>query len=140
MAKHDKRARTIALVLLLFLGLTALPAAIILVVDPEGLSMGLPKELLNQTPFSNFLIPGIILGLFNGILSLLIAFVVFRKHRHQSILVLFQGAVLTIWLTAEVLMGIFYALLTIPYYLVALLLLSCGMVMRLSKIGLSLNQ
>ena len=128
-----KRARATAVVLLFFLGLSALPAAVFMVADPSGNSMYLPGELLEHTPFRDFLIPGIILGIFNGILSLLFAIMVIRKHHLQSWLVLFQGVVLTIWLTAEVLMGIFYALLTLPYYLVALLLLGCGILMKLSR-------
>ena len=132
-----ERARTTALVLLFFLGLSALPPAVLMIMDPSGSSMGLPLELLEHTPFGDFLIPGLILGLFNGVLSLVFALLVIRKHRLQSILVLVQGLVLIIWLTTEVLMGIFYLALTLPYYLLALLLLGCGLLMRLSKTGLS---
>lgn len=135
--KNYKRARTIALVLLFFLGLSALPAAIFMIVDPSGESMQLPLYLLDRTPFSNFLIPGIVLGLFNGILSLLFAILLIKKHPLQSIMPIFQGGTLLIWLTVEILMGIYYPLLTLPYSLVAILLISCGMVMRLSKSGLS---
>jgi len=132
-SKAFKRARITALVLLFFLGISALPAGIMMIVDPSGISIKLPLELLEHTPFNDFLIPGIILGLFNGVLSLLVAILVLRKHRLQSWLVLFQGTVLTIWLTVEVLMGIFYSLLTLPYYLVAFVLLVCGIWMKVSK-------
>lgn len=132
-----KRARTIALVLLFFLGLSALPPGIFMITEPSGTGMGLPPDMLDQTPFKDFLIPGILLGLFIGILSLVFAILVLKKHRLQAWMIMFQGAVLTIWLTVEVLMDLFYALLTLPYYLVAILLLSCGVVMKLSKTGLS---
>lgn len=132
-----KRARTISLVLLFFLGLSALPAGIMMIADPSGMKMGLPLEMLDQTPFHDFLIPAILLGLFNGILSLLFAILVIKKHRLQVWMVLFQGGVLMTWLTAEVIMGLYYPPLTLPYYLVATLLLSCGLLMNLSKSGLS---
>jgi len=132
-----KRARTVSLVLLFFLGLSALPAAIFMLMDPSGSEMGLPAEMLDQTPFDSFLIPGILLGFFNGILSLLFAILVIKKHRLQAWMVMFQGSVLMIWLTVEVLMGLYYAPLTLPYYLVAILLLSCGLFMKLSISGLS---
>ena len=132
-----KRARTISLVLLFFLGLSALPAAIFMLADPSGMKMGLPPEMLDHTPFSNFFIPAILLGFFNGILSLLFAILVIKKHRLQVWMVLFQGGVLMTWLTAEVIMGLYYPPLTLPYYLVATLLLSCGLLMNLSKSGLS---
>ena len=132
-----KRARTASLVLLFFLGLSALPASIFMLMDPSGSQMGLPLEMLDQTPFSNFLFPAILLGLFNGILSLLFAILVIMKNRLQAWMVMFQGSVLMIWLTVEVLMGLYYPALTLPYYLVAILLLSCGLLMKLSKSGLS---
>ena len=126
-----------ALVLLFFLGLSALPPGVFMMLDPSGNKMGLPLEMLDQTPFSNFLFPGIVLGVFNGILSLIFAILVIKKHRLQSWVVMFQGSVLMIWLSAEVIMGIYYPPLTLPYYLVATLLLSCGLLMNLSKSGLS---
>ena len=126
-----------ALVLLFFLGLSALPPGVFMMLDPSGNKMGLPLEMLDQTPFSNFLFPGIILGVFNGILSLIFAILVIKKHRLQSWVVMFQGSVLMIWLSAEVIMGIYYPPLTLPYYLVATLLLSCGLFMKLSISGLS---
>ena len=132
-----KRARTVSLVLLFFLGLSALPAAIFMLMDPSGSGMGLPAEMLDQTPFDSFLIPAILLGLFNGILSLLFAILVIKKHRLQAWMVMFQGGVLMTWLTAEVIMGLYYPPLTLPYYLVATLLLSCGLFMKLSISGLS---
>jgi hypothetical protein len=135
--KHFKRARTTALVLLFFLGLSALPAAIFMLMDPSGSEMGLPLEMLDQTPFDSFFIPAILLGLFNGILSLLFAILVIKKHRLQAWMVMFQGGVLMTWLTVEVIMDLYYAPLTLPYYLVATLLLSCGLLMNLSKSGLS---
>jgi hypothetical protein len=132
-----KRARTVSLVLLFFLGLSALPAAIFMLMDPSGSEMGLPAEMLDQTPFNSFLIPGILLGFFNGVLSLLFAILVIKKHHLHAWMVMFQGSVLMIWLTVEVLMGLYYPALTLPYYLVAILLLSCGLLMKLSKSGLS---
>ena len=128
--KRYRRARTTALVLLFFLGITALGGAVGMIVGPDGRSMKLPLDMLAKTPFDSFLVPALILGTFNGILSLVIAVLVLSQKRFQSILVMFQGAVLFIWLTAEVLMDLFYAALTIPYYLVSVLLILCGIVMR----------
>jgi hypothetical protein len=135
--KNYRRARTIALVLLFFLGISALISGIFMVTGPSGTGMGLPLELLDHTPFEDFLIPGILLALFMGILSLIIAILVLKNHRLQAWMIMFQGAVLAIWLSAEIIMHVFYALLTLPYYLVAILLLGCGLVIKLSRTGLS---
>ena len=127
--KKYRRVRATALVLLFFLGITALGGALGMILDPDGKGMGLPPEMLEHTPFDSFLIPAIILGIFNGILSLFFAVLIIRKNRQGPWFVLFQGAVLFTWITAEVLMDLFYAALTLPYYLVAVLLILCGILM-----------
>ncbi len=76
------------------------------------------------------MIPAIILGIFNGILSLLFAVLILNRNRQGAWFVLFQGGVLIVWLTAEVFMDLFYAPLTLTYYLVAALLIASGIVMR----------
>lgn len=121
------------MVLLFFLGLSALPAAIVILSDPSGINIGMPLDLLDHTPFQDFLIPAILLGLFNGVMSLLFAILVLRKHPLQSWMILFQGATLAVWLTVEVFMKIYYTFLTLPYYVVAILLLACGIRMRLTE-------
>jgi len=121
------------MVLLFFLGLSALPAAIVILSDPSGINIGMPLDLLDHTPFQDFLIPAILLGLFNGVMSLLFAILVLRKHPLQSWMILFQGATLAVWLTVEVFMKIYYTFLTLPYYVVAILLLACGIRMRLAE-------
>ena len=118
------------MVLLFILGITALAGAMGMILDPTGQGMGLPPEMLDRTPFESFLIPAIILGIFNGILSLVFAVLIIRKNRLGSWFVLFQGGVLSIWLTAEIIMDLFYAPLTLSYYLVAVLLILCGIVMH----------
>jgi hypothetical protein len=135
--RQFQRARITALILLFLLGLSALPPSIAMLADPSGSKMGFPAGMLDQTPFSNFFIPGILLGLFNGVLSLFFAVSVIRKHPLQSWMVMFQGVVLLVWLTTEVFMDLFSTALTLPYYLVAILLTVCGIVMKLSKNNLS---
>ena len=132
--KPYKRARTTALVLLLFLGITALGGALGMILNPDGQGMGMPPEMLDHTPFDSFLIPALILGTFNGLLSLVFAVLIIRHNPLESWFVLFQGATLFIWLTAEVLMDLFYAALTLPYYLVAVLLILCGIIMHKFRI------
>ena len=131
--KPFNSARTVSMVLLFFLGLSALPAAIVILSDPSGINIGMPLDLLDHTPFQDFLIPAILLGLFNGVMSLLFAILVLRKHPLQSWMILFQGATLAVWLTVEVFMKIYYTFLTLPYYVVAILLLACGIRMRLAE-------
>lgn len=121
--------RSIAIVFLFFLGTSAMVGAIGLLMDPSGKAMGLPPEILETIPFNSYLIPGLLLGLFNGLLSILFAILVIRKIRLQGWIVIFQGSVLMVWMTAELLMKMYYAPLTIPYYVVGIILLICGVLM-----------
>jgi hypothetical protein len=133
--KTYRRARTSSLVLLFFLSISALAGAAGMILAPKGGGvMGLPLEMLDHTPFSSFLIPGMILGIFNGILSLVFAVLIIRNNRQGSWLVLFQGGVLMVWLTVELFMDLFYAPLTVTYYLVAVLLIVCGILLHKFRI------
>ncbi|MCK4748404.1 MAG: hypothetical protein KAT15_15240 [Bacteroidales bacterium] len=123
------KARTTAIVLLIFLGISALFGAVALIIDPTGGIMELPREILEGIPFESYLFPAILLGIFNGLLSLVFAILVVRKVKLQAWLVLFQGGVLIVWLTVEVIMGLFFAALTVPYFIIGVLLVVAGLMM-----------
>lgn len=123
-----KKASRIATIVLLFLlGFSALFGAAGMISDPSGESIQLPAEMLDSTPFNNFLIPGVLLGIFNGLLSLVIAVLVIAKVRLNEWMVIFQGCVLVVWLTVELLMGIYYPAMTLLYYAVGTLLIILGL-------------
>ncbi|MEO7530768.1 MAG: hypothetical protein ABIS69_05135, partial [Sediminibacterium sp.] len=60
-------SRNIMLVLLAFLGIGAIGGGIVFMISPDGKMMGIPLSILDQSPFNNFLIPGIILFLILGL-------------------------------------------------------------------------
>lgn len=62
------------IILHIILGIGAVFGGGALTIDPEGTLLGMPITILDQSPFHNFLIPGIILLLFLGVLPLIIAF------------------------------------------------------------------
>jgi hypothetical protein len=116
-----------AIVLLIFNGLSAIFGGTGLMADPSGEALKLPIEFLVNTPFKDFMIPGIILFTFNGVLSISIAVLTIIKVKGYPWLVILEGCVLTIWLTVQVIMlRSFYAPLHIPYYLTGLLMIITG--------------
>jgi hypothetical protein len=125
-----RRARTASLVLLFFLGISALGGAAPMILDPGSRDSVYPLELLGQTPFKSFLIPGLILAVFNGILSLVFAILILNKHPLESWFLWFQGAVLLGWLTTELFMDVIWLPLTLTYYVVAVLLVVCGILLH----------
>ncbi|MCH6232851.1 hypothetical protein [Cognataquiflexum rubidum] len=58
------------LVLHLFLGLGALSGGGMLVLQPDGSLLGMEPGWLAQSPFSSYLIPGLLLFIFSGLLPL----------------------------------------------------------------------
>ncbi len=101
-----------------------------LILDPSGKLMGMPHNFLDHSPFRTFLIPGIILLLANGVLSLAIMILALRRSHRYGWWVAFQGCVLTGWITVEVIM---MRVVVWPHYLywaLGLVLILSGMALR----------
>lgn len=78
--KEVKTARNIHLFLLFFLGLSAIGGGSALIISPSGkLLGGLPLSILQNSPFTNFLIPGIILFAVLGLFPTLLIFALRKK-------------------------------------------------------------
>jgi len=97
-------ARGVAIVFLAFLGISSIAGAVPLILDPSGGLLRMPSSFLQHSPFRSFLIPGIILMVANGLLSLAILVAVIRKVNGYGRWVAFQGCVIFGWITVEVLM------------------------------------
>ncbi|OOV13275.1 hypothetical protein [Flavobacterium sp. LM4] len=138
-----KEGQKIHHALLSFLGITAMIGGGALIISPSGkLLGGLPLSILENSPFPDFLIPGIILFVVLGFLPLLIAvalikrpFIAFAEHFNlfkdmywawtYSIYIAFA---LIIWIQVETFfvqgvgwLQMFYMLYAIVMLIVALL-------------------
>lgn len=65
-------AVTLLYILLIFLGVGAVGGGGVLIVDPSGDLLKMPTSLLVRSPFSDFLIPGILLLVIFGLFPLLV--------------------------------------------------------------------
>ncbi|MBE0651516.1 MAG: hypothetical protein IH595_11845 [Bacteroidales bacterium] len=97
--------KILAVFLLLYVGLGALYGSWMLLSDPGGGKFYLSTGLLKNSPFHDYLIPGIILLLFNGLLPLFIVVAVFLKTKNHPRLIILQGLILIGWLTVELLIN-----------------------------------
>ena len=123
--------RTLAIVLLFINSISAFAGGIGLMLDPSGEMMQLPLEWLEHTPFSDFFIPGFILLVFIGIFSLAVGFLTIFKVKRYPYFIIFEGLVLIIWLTVEIIMiKFFFAPLHLSYYAVGIGLVGCGWKLR----------
>ena len=67
-----------------FIGLGAVLGGYGLVSDPTGAGVRMPLDMLENSPFSTFLVPGLVLLTVNGLGSLLGALASFRRYRHAG--------------------------------------------------------
>lgn len=85
-----------------FIGLGAVAGGLGLVLDPSGASVGTPLALLAETPFTTFLIPGIVLFVVNGLGSLAGAIVSFTRQRYAGEGAIALGVFLIAWILVQV--------------------------------------
>jgi len=89
-------------VLQAFIGIGAVAGGLGLVLDPSGGNLGMPLDLLEDTPFATFLIPGIVLLAVNGLGSLTGAIGSFTRHRYAGHAAIALGAFLVVWILVQV--------------------------------------
>jgi hypothetical protein len=119
-------------ILLLVLGVSALVSGLNLILDSSGKGIRFPEGALAGSPFSDYLVPGILLTVFNGLLPLLAWWALWKKpaigflermnpfpKQHWALtLTLVSGFGLMIWILVQMSM--------VPYSFLQPLLLSWG--------------
>lgn len=88
-------------VLQAFIGIGAVAGGLSLVLDPSGANLGTPLAMLEATPFTTFLIPGIVLFTVNGLGTLAGAIVSFTHQRYAGEVALALGAFLIAWILIQ---------------------------------------
>jgi hypothetical protein len=88
--------------LLALVGIGAVIVGVGLVIEPSGDRIGLPLDLLKNSPFDDFLIPGFALFVINGFGSLIGALLAFLKNRFAGLSTMILGIAIIIWITAQV--------------------------------------
>ena len=88
-------------VLQALIGFGAVGGGLGLITDPSGGNLGIPLELLEDTPFATYLIPGIVLFTVNGLGSLVGAVASFRRYRYAGETAMALGAFLVAWIVVQ---------------------------------------
>jgi hypothetical protein len=79
MKNSSKSIRNVLVILLVFLGVGAIGGGAVLILSPSGELMGMPLSMLDHSPFSSFLIPGIVLFTILGIFPIVNAITLVKK-------------------------------------------------------------
>jgi len=74
-------ARNILLILLSFLGIGAIFGGTMFIVSPSGDLFKMPLSFLDGSPFSNFLVPGIVLFTVLGVMPLILVWALIRRPK-----------------------------------------------------------
>jgi hypothetical protein len=89
-------------IFLTLVGFASIAQGMGLILQPDGTGSGLTLELLVDTPFKDYLIPGIGLFTVNGIGSLIGAFFVFKNHEFAGKITTLLGIAMIIWISTQV--------------------------------------
>ena len=102
---RSRKLRTVVLataILQAFNGLSGLAGGFGLITNPDGEALAMSTEWLQLTPFTNFLIPGIVLFAFNGLGNIAGFMATLRKHEKAAFIATAFGAVMMTWIVAQV--------------------------------------
>ncbi len=96
----------------------ALFGGAVLVAGPDGHLLGMPQSLLASSPFTDFLIPGLLLFVALGLLPLVATVLTMFRSRAAPFVTFAAGAAVVGWITAEMVMLAGFSSLAWAAYLV----------------------
>jgi len=91
--------------------------------------------MLQNSPFTNFFIPGLILFTILGLGSLFAAIIVIMKLRGYPFMVIFMGFSLSIWISVQIIYIKDVHYLHIIYGLIGIILIILGIFLRRKEYG-----
>lgn len=96
-------------IVLILQGLSAVYGGMALIWDPSGEFLQMSVRLLEPSPFTNYLIPGIILFGVLGIYPLVVSYLLWMKYRWAWLESMSVGIALLIWIAVEIQMVGYHA-------------------------------
>lgn len=99
-----KILRFISILLLLIVAINALAAGYSFMAEPSGAGLKISIDFLRFSPFKDFFIPGLVLFVINGLFNIAAALVTLFKIKNHQWVIVFQGAVLVLWIIMQILM------------------------------------
>jgi hypothetical protein len=121
-----KRVANILGIVQVFIAVGAIPAGLSMIINPDGSDIGLPIDLLSNSPFQNFLIPGLFLFIVNGLFTAIGAFLSFTRNKYAGISGMGLGFILMLWISIQVYFIGLTHLLQPTYFLIGLVEMILG--------------
>lgn len=126
--------KSIAILLLILNGTGAIYGGISLILYPDGSSLQMPISLLEHSPFSSYLIPGVILLVVNGFLSFTTLYFLWAHYKYSGYMVCLQGVLLTGWILIQIIMIQTLATLQVVFGIIGLVFILIGVLLQRAKV------
>jgi hypothetical protein len=97
-----KTAWILTIILLGAISIGAFYGGSLLMLDPSGDLIHWPLRWLLHSPFVDYFVPGLVLFLVNGFLSLIIVVVVWKRLKYYDYLISLQGILLAGWIIVQI--------------------------------------
>lgn len=114
--------RPLLFMFIYFVAFSALSTGLILIIKPDGNSMGLTVNMLKSTPFHNFLIPGLLLVFIIGGVNLLALLLNIFNHPKTYKVTMAAGIIVTGWIIAQLLLISSFSWLAGLYLVIGILI------------------
>lgn len=101
--QRTERMRTVLIAVMAFQGLSGVAGGLGLIADPSGASLQIPLDWLIGSPFTNYLVPGIILFVVLGQVPLAVVFGLWKRKSWARLAAIGVGTALCIWIFVEIL-------------------------------------
>jgi hypothetical protein len=128
--KSRKRPYVFLGIIQLIVAIGALPAGILFLTDPSGEMMGMDTEMLKNAPFSDYLIPGLILLVILGLGNAVSALFSFNRVNISGKAGVLLGAILIVWIGIQLYWMGYVSFLQVVMGIVGLLELLIGLIIE----------
>lgn len=122
-----------SILLLIFNGVGAFYGGGSLMLHPDGSGLQMPLDILKATPFSDFLIPGIVLFVVNGLGSFFALLTILLKWHQQHWFVIGEGIILCGWILIQIIMIQQLLMLHYVMFTTGVLLILAGLLLKKYK-------
>ena len=85
-----------------FVAIGGIPAGLSMIFEPNGTGVGMSTEMLLESPFRDFFVPGLFLFVVNGLFNIVCAVISFTRNKYTGIFGLALGIFLVIWVCVQV--------------------------------------
>lgn len=103
-ARRLRWGRSLLATGLLFVGLTALAGGAEMILWPKDNPIGLPLEVLEHTGFGSFLIPGLLLFVFVGLLNTYAGIATIRRTPRSGSWAFIGAGAITVWIVVQMIL------------------------------------